>query len=88
MEIDVPSILQDGDKEGQVAAAPDSWFSLPGPLSGASIHDCTRFVGVLSQCSQDDFLEIWGRSGQERQEWWGQGICRKEKEGGWRSLPG
>lgn len=32
-------------------------------------------------------MEIWGRSGQERQEWWGWGLCRKEKEGGWRNLP-
>lgn len=45
-------------------------------------------LGVFSMCSEDNFLEIWGRSGQERQEWWGWGVCRKGKEGGWRSHPG
>lgn len=39
-------------------------------------------------CSLDDFLEIWGRSRQGRQEWWGRGVCREEKESGWRSHPG
>ena len=44
-------------------------------------HSARIHLDSFSPGSQGDSLEVWGWSGQNRQEWVGAGVCRRRHKG-------